>query len=372
MPLESPLASLAERVDALNHRFRHHSAAEVLRHALSDPQIGPVALVSSFGAESVVLLHMISRIDRSLPVIFLDTEMLFAETLAYQRDVARRLRLTDLRIIRPDREEMFRRDPDGLLHRARPDACCALRKVEPLARALSGFDGWISGRKRFHGGRRQDLEFFEAGEDGRIKINPLAHWSREDVQAYIDNNNLPRHPLVAKGFASIGCAPCTTPVDEGEEVRAGRWRGFDKAECGIHIENGRVVRLKDREPEKVIVTDAGFGPDDWPGGIDIGPDTPPEDLPEIAAGAEAIRIAFPAFSDGRGFSLARQLRRLGFAGRLRAAGHVLADQYAMARRSGFDEVEISPDLAARQDESQWKARANWRDYDYRSRLRARL
>ncbi|EKE45083.1 phosphoadenosine phosphosulfate reductase [Oceaniovalibus guishaninsula JLT2003] len=242
MPLEAPLSTAAERAAELNARYAHHSASAVLKHALSDPQVGQIVLISSFGAESVVLLHLLAVADRSVPVVFLDTEMLFPETLDYQSTVARQLGLTDIRRIRPDRAAMLERDADGLLHRTDPDACCVLRKAEPLARALAPFDAWITGRKRFQGAERKALEFFEADSDGRIKVNPLAHWSREDVSDYLINNRLPRHPLVSRGYKSIGCMPCTTRVAEGEDDRAGRWRGINKVECGIHFVGGRAVR----------------------------------------------------------------------------------------------------------------------------------
>ena len=241
MPLEAPLASATERAAELNTRYRNHSAVDVLRHALSDPQVGRAALVSSFGAESVVLLHLLSTLDRTVPVIFLDTEMLFAETKAYQKELAEHLGL-DVRIAGPDRAKLMEHDPDALLYRRDPDACCAMRKSEPLEHALSGFDAWVTGRKRVQGGARANLEFFEADGKDRIKINPLAHFSLEDIQDYITNNRLPRHPLVARGFASVGCAPCTTKTKPGEDPRAGRWRGQDKTECGIHFESGKLVR----------------------------------------------------------------------------------------------------------------------------------
>lgn len=242
MPLEAPLAPVAVRAGDLNARYRHHAASAVLRHALSDPQVGRIALVSSFGAESVVLLHMLAMIDRTVPVLFIDTQMLFAETLDYQQQVAARLDLTDLRIIQAQPGQVAATDPDGQLHRSDPDACCALRKTEPLERALGGFDAWITGRKRFQASTRAALEFFEADTDGRLKVNPLAHWDKADVQDYMINNRLPRHPLVARGYPSIGCAPCTSPVKPGEDERAGRWRGAAKEECGIHFVNGKMVR----------------------------------------------------------------------------------------------------------------------------------
>ncbi|MDW3116597.1 MAG: phosphoadenylyl-sulfate reductase [Roseovarius pacificus] len=236
-------SDLDNRVATLNDRYRHHSATAVLEHALHDPDAGKLALVSSFGAESVVLLHMVSVARRDTPVIFIDTQMLFAETLVYQQELAERLDLRDLRIIRAADTALQRQDPDGTLHKTAPDACCALRKTEPLQRALDGFGGWITGRKRFQGSTRSTLEFFEAEEGtGRIKVNPLAHWAPEDLRTYMEENRLPRHPLVARGYPSIGCAPCTTRVNDGEDPRSGRWRGRDKTECGIHFVNGRIVR----------------------------------------------------------------------------------------------------------------------------------
>ena len=234
MPLEFPLPPVSQRAAALNARFAHHSAPDILAAALSDPFVGQLAVVSSFGAESVALLHLISVIDRTVPVVFLDTEMLFEETLAYQTDVAQHLGLSDVRVIRPNRAETFLADGEGLQHQVDPDACCALRKRAPLAAALAPFDGWITGRKRAHGGARATMDLFEP-DGARLKVNPLAHWTPHDVSEYITNNRLPRHPLIAQGFGSLGCAPCTTRVSHGEDPRAGRWRGSAKTECGIHF-----------------------------------------------------------------------------------------------------------------------------------------
>jgi phosphoadenosine phosphosulfate reductase len=243
MPLDpASFASLADKAAELNHRYRFHAAVSVLEHALGDPDVGDVTLVSSFGAESVVLLHMVSVMQPDLPVLFIDTEMLFPETLAYQAEVAARLGLTDIRVVRPAVAALAASDPGGTLHRVDPDACCDLRKTRPLESALAAFDGWITGRKRFQGGTRAALEFFEADGESRIKINPLAHWGAEDVRDYMINNRLPRHPLVPRGYLSVGCAPCTTPVKPGEDPRAGRWRGSGKVECGIHFVNGKAVR----------------------------------------------------------------------------------------------------------------------------------
>lgn len=237
------LAPVATRVAALNARYRHHGAVAVLEHALKDADLGRVALVSSFGAESVVLLHLVSVVAPQTPVLFIDTRLLFPETLAYQRDLADRLDLRDVRVIRAGLTELALADPDTALHSRDTDACCTLRKTVPLDRALSGFDAWITGRKRYQGDTRATLDFFEEEPGtGRIKVNPLAHWGKEDVADYMLNNRLPRHPLVARGYPSIGCAPCTSPVAPGEDERAGRWRGSAKTECGIHFIDGRIVR----------------------------------------------------------------------------------------------------------------------------------
>ncbi|MFC3615880.1 phosphoadenylyl-sulfate reductase [Lutimaribacter marinistellae] len=242
MPRDAePFDDLHRRVEGLNARYRNHSATDVLRGALSDA--GHVALVSSFGAESVVLLHMVAVADRATPVLFVDTQMLFAETLVYQQEISERLGLKNLHIIRAEDDEIAREDPYGALRLRSTDACCNLRKTAPLNRALDGYDGWITGRKRFQSGTRAALEFFEVEEGtGRIKVNPLAHWAPEDVRAYMEENRLPRHPLVAKGYPSIGCAPCTSPVKPGEDPRAGRWRNEAKEECGIHLVDGKMVR----------------------------------------------------------------------------------------------------------------------------------
>lgn len=239
---EPGFAQITDRAARLNDRYRHHSATAVLEHALADADVGRVALVSSFGAESVVLLHLVSVIAPETPVMFIDTEMLFPETLEYQQTLARTLDLRDIRRVKARALTVLAEDPDGTLHQRDADACCDLRKTRPLEDALQGFDAWITGRKRFQSGRRAALDFFEIETPERMKINPLAHWDPRDVQDYMTNNRLPRHPLVAKGYPSIGCAPCTTPVAPGEDPRAGRWRDTAKDECGIHFENGKLVR----------------------------------------------------------------------------------------------------------------------------------
>jgi phosphoadenosine phosphosulfate reductase len=231
-----------EKVIGLNSRFERQSAEAILRHTLLSGQFGNVGVVSSFGAESVVLLDLVAAIDPATPILFLDTEMLFAETLEYQKTIAERLGLTDVRVITPKREETFEKDNEGLLHLYFPDQCCALRKTIPVQQALEGFDTWITGRKRYQSGARARLAPFENEADRRIKVNPLAHWGTDEVQDYMAAKDLPRHPLVARGYPSIGCAPCTTQVGFGEDPRAGRWRNQEKIECGIHFAGTNLVR----------------------------------------------------------------------------------------------------------------------------------
>ncbi|SDW94831.1 phosphoadenylyl-sulfate reductase [Litoreibacter albidus] len=235
-----PLKELAERRAILH---RKSDPQTIVKHALDDVQLGKVAMVSSFGAESVVLLHMISQTAPDTPILFIDTEMLFPETLQYQKDVAEELGLTNVQVVKPSREKLLEQDVDGILHTIDPDACCALRKTQPLEDALEGYDAWITGRKRYQSGSRAELPVYE--KSGRkIKINPLADWNAAKLVAYIEEHNLPKHPLVARGFQSLGCAPCTTKTKPGEDPRAGRWRGQDKSECGIHIVDGKVVRQR--------------------------------------------------------------------------------------------------------------------------------
>jgi phosphoadenosine phosphosulfate reductase len=211
------------------------SAETALAAMIHDRFDGKIALVSSFGTESAILLHMIAQIDKATPVIFLDTGKLFPETLAYRDELVASLGLTDVRAIKPSGKQLAAYDPDGRLWQRDPDLCCAIRKTNPLDGALEGFEAWITGRKRSQGGTRTDMNMVEAGPDGRVTVNPLAFWSDAQLDAYFEAHNLPRHPLQSEGYASIGCATCTQRVQAGEDKRAGRWAGLDKTECGIHL-----------------------------------------------------------------------------------------------------------------------------------------
>jgi phosphoadenosine phosphosulfate reductase len=222
----------AADVARLTAKYAGVSTEAMLANLLAGELKGRVAAVSSFGSESAVLLAMIADIDRDVPVVFVNTQKIFGETLAYRDELAERLGFTDLREFRPDPRLLAEKDATSLRWSYDPDGCCDLRKVEPLRRALAPFTAWISGRKGFQTGRAA-LPRFELDE-GRLKINPLADWDKAAINAAFDARQLPRHPLEAQGYPSIGCVPCTSQVQPGEDPRAGRWRGWDKTECGIH------------------------------------------------------------------------------------------------------------------------------------------
>lgn len=221
----------------LNRMFRGSSTREMLDSVIKDSLAGNVATVSSFGAESVVLLHLLAQVDPNMPVLFLETGKHFAETLTYRDEVVQRLGLTNLQVLTPDADNIARKDESGLRWSYDPDGCCEIRKVKPLAIALEPFDASFTGRKAFQSSSRANLPRFEidtSDDVGRLKINPLVDWNAGDITTYFDQHDLPHHPLVARGFPSIGCEPCTHKVAPGEDPRSGRWKGWDKTECGIH------------------------------------------------------------------------------------------------------------------------------------------
>ncbi|GFE74785.1 phosphoadenylyl-sulfate reductase [Novosphingobium sp. TCA1] len=222
----------------LNRLFRGTDTSEMLETVLKEGMAGDIAVVSSFGAESAVLLHLIAQVDPAVPVLFLETGKHFPETLEYRDLLVERLGLTNLINLLPDAEALAKKDENGLRWSYDPDGCCEIRKVKPLEKALLGYDASFSGRKAFQASTRATLPRFEVDTtdaQGRLKVNPLIDWSPERIAAYIAEHELPPHPLVAQGYPSIGCMPCTSKVADGEDPRSGRWRGWDKTECGIHV-----------------------------------------------------------------------------------------------------------------------------------------
>ena len=215
--------------------YKTHSdldSRKLLRIMIKDIFYKKIAVTSSFGAESPVILHLVSKIDKSVPVIFLNTGKLFPKTLEYLKIIRKKLNLTNIKIFKPDQDFLKKYDPNGNLHKTNPNLCCHIRKTLPLKKSMINYDAWINGRKRFHGFERSKLKKIEM-VNGLIKINPLADWSFNQIKNYMLNNNLPEHPLITEGYKSIGCQPCTSKSKDS--IRDGRWADSLKSECGIHV-----------------------------------------------------------------------------------------------------------------------------------------
>lgn len=231
--VETAGATPRSPAQVLDRALRDASPAAVIETALKTVGREHLALVSSFGTESAALLKVMADVDPSIPVVFLDTGWLFDETLVYRDALIATLGLKDVRSIKPLEETLAREDADRELWFSDPDACCRIRKVEPLSRALKPFSAWLNGRKRFQGGVRAEIPVVE--DDGaKLKFNPFANVSREEIEAIYRLAKLPPHPLVASGYLSVGCMPCSSRTATDEDARAGRWRGRAKTECGIH------------------------------------------------------------------------------------------------------------------------------------------
>ena len=235
-PSQVELTRLHSIANRLRDEWTDLPTQELLKRALSrDGFVSNPALVSSFGADSAVLLHMVSLIKPDAQVVFLDTGFHFPETLAYRSQLVDTLGLTNVRSARVDPIAEKRLDARRRLHLDDPNSCCQLRKVSVLDRHLRMNDTWISGQRRAQALTRSLVALVEVDEArGKLKFNPLASWSDSDIAAYKAEHALLEHRLVAKGFPSIGCHPCTSAVRTGEDQRAGRWRGQQKLECGLH------------------------------------------------------------------------------------------------------------------------------------------
>lgn len=361
---------------ALNGMFDEMDGVAVLRHAVSDLLVDDAAIVSSFGADSAVLLHMVSVVDKALPVYFLETGKHFPETLHYVETLKSTLGLANVRWLRPDPRDIARFDSNGDLWETDPDSCCHIRKTEPLDAEIAQFGGWVTGRKRYQTAERGVLPHFELTSDDRIKVNPLAYFSDADVNTYKIEHGLPEHPLFAKGYKSIGCAPCTTIVAEGEDPRAGRWRGLNKKECGIHFDFNGAIAKPVALVEKNLFKDGAFIADPfrpWAGGDDpasvrythiplkvfienreavlanphpngllVLPTDQVEDVAADLARFASIAISFPGFTDGRGYSTARLIvERNKYQGEVRAFGDVLMDQLTLMKRCGVNAFVVT-------------------------------
>ena len=236
---------MTSSIGRLQTFYAHMEANELLHMMIESEFKNKIALISSFGAGSALLLSLVAQINRSVPVLFLDTGKHFAETLQYVKQLESFFGLDNLQILKPRQDLETKLDAGGTLWKNQPNRCCWFRKVEPLQRALmeGGYEALITGRKQYQTADRVNMETIELHEDGRFRINPLALWSKDKIKMEFKNRKLPEHPLVSKGYLSIGCDPCTLPVKNGQDERAGRWShtaelpgGEQKVECGIHIE----------------------------------------------------------------------------------------------------------------------------------------
>lgn len=225
----------ALNLESLNERLVEERPEEIIRWAIG--KFSPkIALASSFQTESVVLLHMISQINSAIQILFLETGYHFQETHTFKRDIVNLLGLTNVVDLKADSEQ---HEALNVKHQGKPyeldsDQCCQINKVEPLDEALKRLDAWISGIRRSQSGTRKEIKIVEEYEGGLFKINPLANVTTEEMWQYLQHHNLPRHPLFDEGYLSIGCWPCTKPIQPGDHERSGRWSGRERIECGIH------------------------------------------------------------------------------------------------------------------------------------------
>jgi len=224
------LAARQARVDELNQRYADASPDQIIAAAVREFR-GRIATLSSFGTEAAVGLSILARVAPETPVLFLDTKQHFPQTLSYRDQLIEKLGLKNVVSLQPEADELVKEDDEARLFETDTSACCQLRKVRPMAKAMVAYDALITGRKRYHGGERTDLRPFEFDGE-RIKVNPLAALRPQEVTAIFRTLDLPQHPMAAMGYPSIGCWPCTAPAD-GAGTREGRWAGQDRTECGI-------------------------------------------------------------------------------------------------------------------------------------------
>jgi len=224
-----------DEIDQLAEQFEHSSPQEILAWAVAE--FAPdIALSSSFQTQSLPLLHMAAQAMPDIRVFFLNTGYHFWDTMIFREQLARELNVNVIDLYRDQRWDVFRRRFGRELPAVDPNLCCYIHKVQPMQEALGGLKAWITGIRRDQTKVRAQARILELQEDGLLKVNPLLNWVKADIEAYRAQHNLPEHPLLKKGYRSIGCAPCTRPVQAGEDERAGRWAGSGKTECGLHTE----------------------------------------------------------------------------------------------------------------------------------------
>jgi phosphoadenosine phosphosulfate reductase len=238
----------------LNERFEAAPPDEIVRWALEESGLDRMAIASAFQLEGTCLIHMATRIQPDVPILFLETGFHFAETLAFKERITELLGLNVFDLIGDHTVDGQAEAFGPRLYERDPKRCCELNKVIPFARALRKFDGWMTSMRRDSAWTRRTTPIvsqtkLEDGGSTIVKINPVANWTRRDAFAYLKEHDLPSNPLYDLGFASIGCAPCTRMVFPGEDERAGRWAGLLKTECGIHVREASVQDEADEDPD---------------------------------------------------------------------------------------------------------------------------
>ena len=227
------------RLQQISSELEQKSPQDVLRWGIERFR-GGITVACSFGAEDVVLADMVARIDRSVPLFYLDTDYLFQETFEVRDRIVAKygLEAVGVKSLLTIEEQAAQHGAD--LYGRQPDLCCKIRKVEPLKRHLGGFQAWITGIRRDQAPTRANAGLVEWDKMfNLVKLNPLARWTSEDVWSYIRANDVPYNTLHDRNYPSIGCWPCTREVKPGEDPRAGRWANFEKKECGLHTETGQ-------------------------------------------------------------------------------------------------------------------------------------
>ncbi len=237
-------------LEKLNEAFEKQKPQEIIAWAIKE-FAGSFAMTSSFGPESGVLLHMVSLLDPNLPVLFLETGYHFKETLEYRDQLAKMFGLKNIIDLRADqtKKAALIEKHAGVPYEKDPDACCYINKVEPLDNELKKYDAWMSGIRRHQTDVRKSIRIVEAYEGGQYKVSPLANYTSRDSWWYLKEHSIPQHPLYEKGYLSIGCWPCTRPIQAGDDERSGRWAGKTKKECGIHTFFKELKPKEEKEKE---------------------------------------------------------------------------------------------------------------------------
>ena len=220
-------------LNKLNDDCKNSLPQNILENSINNIFKKKMVYVCSFGTESAIILHMVSEIDKSLPIILLNTNYLFKETIEYKDYLINKFKFSNFKEIYPSIKDLKINDSEGTLWKEDPDLCCNIRKVLPLQKELKKYDAWVSGRKSYHAGERTNLKFFEYINE-KIVVNPLANVNRNFVDSYFKKHDIERHPLFESGYLSLGCTHCTVKTSMIDSPRSGRWNNKTKTECGIH------------------------------------------------------------------------------------------------------------------------------------------